>query len=245
MQQVRIGIVEDEFIIASDISQMLEELQYQVPRPCKSYNAAVEMLEKETPDLVILDVHIDGDKDGIDVAEHIRQHYDMPIVFLTANTDVQTVERAKKVHPDSYLGKPFNKKNLMLAIEIALSNFQGRKKQKEQQADESTGYVLKNALFVKDGQYLHKIKFDELLYLASEGPYVTFYTEGKKYLVRGSIPEYLEKINVSSFFRVHRSYAVNLDKVDVINSSFLKIKDTEIPISKNYRDELLSRINIG
>ncbi len=243
MYEAKIGIVEDEFIIASDLRQLLEELNYVVPKPCKSYDAAVLMLEKESPDLVLLDIQIDGDKDGIDLGMHIRSNYDIPIIFLTANSDKATVERAKKVQPNAYLSKPFNKKDLLLSIEIALSNFNMQQApDKKKSAD---NYLIKGALFIKDGQYFHKVKFDDVQYIESEGAYVTFHMAAKKFLVRGSIPEYLDKINAKNFFRVHRSYAVNLDKVDLINSSFLKINETEIPISKNFRDELLAQLNTG
>ncbi len=243
MHQAKIGIVEDEFIIANDIRQLLEELNYAVPKPCKNYAAAVLMLEKESPDLVILDIQIEGDKDGVELAEYIRRNIDIPFIFLTANSDACTVERVKKVQPNAYLSKPFNKNDLYLSIEIALSNFNIQRTGNKEKTDEN--YLVKDSLFIKDGQYFHKVKLDDVLFIASEGAYITFHTETKKFLVRGSIPQYLEKINAKNFFRVHRSYAVNLDKLELINSSFLKIKDIEIPISKNFRDELLTLINIG
>ncbi len=201
------------------------------------------MLVQESPDLVLLDIQLDGDKDGVELAEYIRKNYDMPIIFLTANSDAATVERVKKVAPDSFLTKPFNRNGLVLSIEIALTNFNQRRVPGVPKNDDN--YIVKDALFIKDGQYFHKVRFDDVLYIESEGPYVTFYTEAKKFLVRGSIPQYLEKINSKKFFRVHRSYAVNLDKVDLINTTFLKIKETEIPVAKNSRDELLSLINIA
>lgn len=244
MEQYKIGIVEDEFIIACDLRQALEEMEYTVPKPSKDHDSALAMLEKERPDLVILDIQLDGTRDGIDLAENIRKQYDIPLIFLTANSDAPTVERAKKVQPNAFLTKPFNKKDLLLSIEIAISNFYNQRGANIGQKNEDT-YLMKDVLFIKDGQYFHKIKVDDIAYIACEGAYVTFHTEGKKLLIRGSITQYLEKIGSKKIFRVHRSYAVNLEKVDLINTSYLKIKEVEIPVSKNYREELLAQINIA
>jgi two-component system response regulator LytT len=242
MHQAKIGIVEDELIIASYIKSILEELHYIVPEPCKNYEDAIIMLETEKPDLVILDIQLAGEKDGVMVAEYIRKNIDIPFVFHTANSDVITVDRVKKVRPNAFLTKPFQKKDLLISVELALSNFS--KQVTAKPAGNGDNFLIKDSFFIKDAQYFHKIKFDEVLYLESEGAYVTLFTEKKKYLVRGSIAQYLEKMSSKKFFRVHRSYAVNLDKVELINTSFLTIKDEKIPISKNFRDDLLTLMNI-
>jgi len=242
MHQAKIGIVEDETIVASYIKSVLEELNYIVPEPCKNYEEAIAMLETEKPDLVILDIQLAGDKDGVMVAEYIREHIDIPFVFHTANSDEATVDRVKKVRANAFLTKPFQKKDLLISVELALSNFSKQPTAKVVSPGEN--YLIKDSFFIKDAQYFHKIKFDEVLYLESEGAYVTLFTEKKKYLLRGSITQYLEKMSSGKFFRVHRSYAVNLDKVEIINTSFLTIRDEKIPISKNFRDDLLALMNI-
>jgi two-component system response regulator LytT len=242
MHQAKIGIVEDDLIVATYIKNILEELNYIVPEPSKNYKDAITMLETEKPDLVILDIQLDGDKDGVNVAEYIRQNIDIPFVFHTGNSDVATVERVKKVKPNAFLTKPFQKTDLIISVEHALSNYS--KQSAARPANPGDNYLIKDSFFIKDAQYFHKIKFDEVLYLESEGAYVTLYTEKKKYLVRGSIAQYLEKMGSNKFFRVHRSYAVNLDKVEIINTSFLTIKEEKIPVSKNFRDDLLALMNI-
>ncbi len=242
MRQTKIGIVEDEFIIANDIKKTLQELDYNIPKPCKNFDEAIAMFTNERPDLVILDIQLAGEQDGVSVAEYIRRQMDMPFIFLTANSDAATLDRVKKVRPNAYLTKPFQKKDLHVAIEIALSNFNF-----SSQPANNTGnnLLVKDSIFIKEGQYFHKLPLSDILYLEGDGAYINFYTEKRKFLVRGSIPQYLEKIGSDKFFRVHRSYAVNLDKVDTINTSIIIIKGIEIPISKNFRDELFTLINIG
>ncbi|MES2704152.1 MAG: LytTR family transcriptional regulator DNA-binding domain-containing protein [Bacteroidota bacterium] len=244
MQRTRIGIVEDEFIIASDIQSTLQELDYDVPAPCKNYDEAIAMLVKERPDIAILDIQLAGSRDGVDVAEYIRQHIDIPFIFLTANSDAATVERVKKVQPNAYLTKPFQKKDLHVSIEIALSNF-NLSNAANAAGGAADNMLLKDAIFIKEGQYFHKLPFSDILYLEGDGAYINFHTEKRKFLVRGSIPQYMEKMSHSKFFRVHRSYAVNLEKVDTINTSVVIINGVEIPISRNFRDELFTLINVG
>ena len=243
MYRTKIGIVEDEYIIASDIKNMLQELDYDVPKPCKNYEEAITMLVTERPDLVILDIQLAGEKDGVHVAEYIRQNLDMPFIFLTANSDAATIDRVKRLLPNAYLTKPFQKKDLHVSIEISLSNFSFT--QSADAPPASSQLLIKDSIFIKEGQYFHKLPFTDILYLEGDGAYINFHTEKRKFLVRGSIPQYLEKMHSDKFFRVHRSYAVNLDKVDTINTSIVIIKGIEIPISKNYRDELFTLINIG
>ena len=97
--KITIGIVEDEMVIARTIEHTLDELGYAHCGPACTYGEAMELLEEEKPDLLLLDINLAGKKDGIDVAEKIRQLYQMPFIFLTANSDMATIERAKKVRP--------------------------------------------------------------------------------------------------------------------------------------------------
>jgi response regulator of citrate/malate metabolism len=84
-------------------------LNYTVANTASNYKAAIEMIEKEDLQLLLLDINLGGQKDGIDIATYVRTHYTLPIIFLTANSDIATVQRAKTVKPNAYLLKPFTK----------------------------------------------------------------------------------------------------------------------------------------
>ncbi|MFY0608464.1 MAG: response regulator transcription factor [Cyclobacteriaceae bacterium] len=122
---MKILIVEDELIVADNLSNTLKRLGYTPLEPAISYTQALERLA-EKPDLALLDVHLSGQKDGIDVAEYLNEHLHIPIVFLTAYGDDATIERAKKVLPAGYLLKPFKRADIKPTIEIAITNFQAR-----------------------------------------------------------------------------------------------------------------------
>ncbi len=245
MNLIKIGIVEDEVIIAEDIQLLLTSLGYKCLRPCGKYDKAIEMLKNEQPDLVILDVNLGGDKDGIDIAQYIRLNMDIPFIFLTANGDQATVERAKITRPNAYLIKPFNKIDLYSALEIALYNYNDSNPSQYKAPNTDRGQkILKNSLFVKDGDYFHKVLFDDILYLSSEHVYIELHTAQRKFLIRGNLQEYLDTLNSDHFFRVHRSYVVNISRIEKINSTSIIVGGQEIPIARNNRESLLSMLNI-
>lgn len=237
MQRAKIGIVEDELIIADSIRSVLMNMNYNVPEPCCDYKEALAMLQTETPDLVLLDINLSGsEQDGITVASYIRDNLDMPFIFLTANSDAATLERAKSVTPNAFLVKPFQREDLYAAIEIAMHNFYtaGKTAPKTKEA--------KGHIFIKDGTQLHKVQIEEILYLESDHVYVSVHTERKKYLVRTSLQQYLEELGSETFVRIHRGYAVNRNKIATVAPAHVVVGNSTLPVSKKYRDDLLKQL---
>jgi DNA-binding LytR/AlgR family response regulator len=243
MSTFKIGIVEDEFIIAESIRLALESLGYNVPMPASNFSEALKLLETEKPDLLFLDIQLKGEKDGIDLATVIKEQYSVPFIFLTANSDILTVKRAKETNPAAFLIKPFQKAELYAAIEVAMSN--------HQKISANTGPGLKlempDSLFIKDGYYFHKVLKEDIVYLESDDVYVNVVTkELKKILVRTSMKQFIkEHFENSHFFRVSRSHVINLKYLDGINSSYVMVKGQQINIGKNYRDELMSSLGLS
>jgi two-component system, LytTR family, response regulator LytT len=244
MSKLKIGIVEDEMIIASNIANTLEVIGYEVTNIASSYMEALEMLDKEKPDLVLLDINIKGKKDGIDIAWKIREDYDIPFIFLTANADTATLERAKLTEPPAYLVKPFTKDDLYTSIEISIHNH-SKKQATKKVVKETDNYVIKDSLFIKEANYFHKVKFADILYLESEHVYVYVHTTDKKIMVRTSMQQYLDNFDQKKFFRIHRSYVINLDHIQTINTENIVVNNVTLPIGKTFRNDLLSHIKLG
>lgn len=120
MKPCRILVVEDEAIVAMDISQRLKSLGYELAGRTGTGEEAVELAGKEHPDLVLMDIHLQGTMDGIDAAVTIRQQHGLPVIFLTAYSEETTLERAKQAEPYGYILKPFDDRELKSTIEIAL-----------------------------------------------------------------------------------------------------------------------------
>jgi two-component system, LytTR family, response regulator len=243
MAKIKVGIVEDEMIIALGISDALTELGYEVTKPANNYTQALEMIAEEKPDILLLDIQLSGHKDGIDLALKIKKDFQIPFIFLTANADIATVERAKAASAHAYLVKPFRKNELYTSIEICLHNY--AQNAQEQKMPEEGNYIIKDSIFIKQGQFFHKVKIDDIIYLESDNNYLNVHTRYNKMLVRSTVNDYLDLIGLKHFFRVHRSYAVNIHHIQSINSEYLLINEKQIPIGKAYRDQLLGYLKLG
>lgn len=243
MSILKIGVVEDELVIGRTILNTLDELGYSHCGPAINYTEAIEMLEQEKPDLLLLDIQLSGKKDGIDVAEKLNELYRIPFIFLTANSDGETIDRAKKVKPHAYIVKPFTKEELYAAIEIAFSNFSGNTNSAS--VKEPGRNPIKEYMFVRDGYVFRKIFFNDLLYLESDANYVTLHLKSqKKVLVRSTLNDFIEQLNPEIFIRIHRSYSVNINHVDDVFPTEISVNGIKIPVGKSYKDDLFKALGI-
>ena len=130
MSDIRVLIVEDEPLIAEDIAQGLEKNEFLVSAVVYSKEDAIEQLNSNLPDLVLLDINLSGEMSGIEIAEKINTQYNIPFIFITSYSDKQTLEKAKFTEPSGYIVKPFNEASLYSTLEIALYNHAQKNKRK-------------------------------------------------------------------------------------------------------------------
>tara|TARA_R110000823_G_scaffold171736_9_gene304226 strand:- start:77797 stop:80235 length:2439 start_codon:yes stop_codon:yes gene_type:complete len=116
----KILIVEDESIVAMDIKRRLEKLGYRVTGMAPSAKKAMALLETDLPDIILMDIHLGGSMDGIDIANIVNQTYHVPVIFITAYSEEATMGRATKALPYGYLLKPFSERDLYAVISISL-----------------------------------------------------------------------------------------------------------------------------
>lgn len=127
----RILVVEDEHIVAMGIKKMLKNLGYTVTGVASSGKDAISKAESTFPDVVLMDIMLKGDMDGVEAAKEIRERFDVPVVYLTAYSDSKILERAKKTEPFGYIVKPFDEKDLHSSIEVALHKHRKEKEKPE------------------------------------------------------------------------------------------------------------------
>ncbi len=120
MSKVRVLIVEDEPLIARDIKKHLAHIEYEAVGIAYNSDKAIDMLFHRQPEIVILDINIKGSMDGIDIAHIINEKYKIPFIYLTSYADSGTIERAKPTFPAGYILKPFDEKDLLTTIEMAI-----------------------------------------------------------------------------------------------------------------------------
>ncbi|MFK7969895.1 MAG: LytR/AlgR family response regulator transcription factor [Bacteroidia bacterium] len=236
MSEIRILIVEDDPIIAMDIAANLEDMGYLPLEDINNGPEAVTQVMKEEPDLVLLDINLKGEWDGIETAGRLRRMADLPIIFLTALSDRDTVDRAKLVEPDAFLVKPFQKRELQIAIEMALYRY-------SKAVSPDNEVLLKDAIFIKEKNGLTKIMIEDILWVEAENSYAKLVTKSKEVLLSSNLGSISENLRAHSFARIHRSFMINLKHLDGIQENMVIIGDKSIPISKNYHKPLLEYLN--
>lgn len=241
--KVKILVVEDNAVVAEDLSQILTGYGYHVVAIEDNGNDALESIKEHDPDIALLDIHLKGDLTGIEMARIINEKYTLPFIYLSAYSDETTFEAAKLTRPHAYVVKPFNEKELRLAIELALFTYSQDDQESEiQQTDH--GYFLRDSIFVKDGNRFIKVPLKEILYLEATGSYCKLFSIDREFTVSCNLNKLSSKIAEHNFIRIHRSYVVNLNHIKGINGEVIDIGNTTLPISFTYRKLLLERLRL-
>lgn len=233
-------IVEDEPLIAEDISETLQEAGYGVSGIAHNANDAIKILKSSTPSLVMLDIKIDGPIDGLMLGRIIKDDFNLPFIFLTSYTDTETVDKVKDLNPYGFIVKPFDERELTSNVEIAIHRF----KQDSQNLVQVDDQEENDSFFLKSQKALHKLSFNDILYAQAVDNYTMIYTEKSKFLVPQTLKSVEEKLDNNRFIRTHRSYSVNFKYVDIITSNYANIKGIMIPIGKGYKAELMKKVSL-
>lgn len=256
-EKIKVLIVEDEGIVAMDLAAALEKDGYEVAGIADNADEAISIFTENEVDIVLMDVHIIGNKDGIDTAAELIKKRSIPLIYLTAFTDTKTIERAKSTHPAAFLAKPYSITNVRIAIELAISNFAvtaqsspGAKlvpiennKSAAELTEKETILQMNDYIFVKNNYVFVKIKLEEILYAEADNNYVQLVTTEKKLLLRLSLSQLLEKINYKPMVRIHRSYAVNINMIHSFSDQEVTLQKMQLPIGRSYKEEFLKQFN--
>lgn len=233
--KVRVLIVEDEPIIADDIALTLGDLGFEVADIVNSADGALQAIKDTEPDILLLDIKIKGEKDGIRLAHEINEQFDIPFVFLSSLYDEQTLNRAKNAHPAGYVVKPFKEQDLKVTIELAL-------KKKTNAASAMTEASLN--LFVRKSGAMVPLKFEEVTYVEADDNYCIFHEAEAKHVVSHTLKDIEMKLTSTGFCRIHKSFLVNIKHIDRIEHSVVFIQETMLPIGKAYRKSFFDRLTV-
>lgn len=246
---VNILVTEDESIVRKDIERSLQKLGYNVIASADTGEKAIALAKSHQPDLALMDIMLKGDMTGIEAAAEIKKTNDIPIIFLTAYADDSTLAKAKITEPHGYILKPFKEIDIQTSIEIAIHKHKKEAEVKVEndllrsiaQHKEGADY-----LFVKHKSRLVKLDVDEVLCIEALKDYVVINTPGTKYTIHSTMKEIEKKLPGNVFQRVHRSYIINMDKIEAIAGSNLTLlgMEGEIPIGGSYKDAIGNRINL-
>lgn len=256
-EQIQILVIEDEAILAMDLSDTLEEEGYYVIGIANNGRKALELYKTQRVDLVICDIQLKGDWDGIETIGFIQAIRPVPVIYTTALSDKKTLERAKQTFPSAYLTKPILVNNLRIAIELALFNFSHKQVLSTQDdAAELNGILEKDApsretilridnlIFIKHNYQFVKILLEDILYLEADGAYTTIVTNDRKYAIRLTISTLLERLNEVHLTRVHRSFAVHIKKVEGFSDREITIGKHIVPLGRQYKQAFIQQFQV-
>ena len=248
MAKLKILVVEDESIVAKDIQNGLIKLGYIVPAIVASGEKALEEIDQARPDLVLMDIMLKGEMIGIEAANVIHERYEIPVVFLSAYADDNTVASAKIAEPYGYVIKPFKEKELQTTIEMAIYKHEKDmliKRERDLYHSIVENKESKDSIFVRADFRLNRIKFEDIYFVEALKDYVIINTSHNMYTTHTTMKEMVRILPVKDFVRIHRSFIVRLDKIFSIKYPDLVIegKMKVVPIGGLYRKELYSRLN--
>lgn len=250
-EKVRILIVEDEFMISEDMSMRLSDFGYTVSGVASSGAEAMAILEQKQTDLALVDINIEGDMNGLELAAVIHEKYQIPFIFLTSLASSSVVEKAKATQPSAYLLKPFNDRQVQVAIEMALVNFSNQvvPSIKNTQNEEGVRRIeevltINKEFFVRKENTFIKMHVDDIEYLTAEGSYTAIHTLNSKHL-HCQVLKYFDSILPhDKFVRVHRSHIVNVNSIKKIDGNMLVLSDGRLlPVGKNYKEALFKQLH--
>ena len=226
LKSLKIYIVEDEPLIVATLNTALKKQGFTVIGDSDEYDEALTAITKNVPNLVLLDIQLEGDKDGIDLAKELDKR-NIAYLYLTSQTDPNTIERVKETHPLGFIVKPFIEAGLRSNIELAWHNF---------------SLTNEDFILLKSEGRTHKINQASILYLRAFDNYCYVITVAEKYLVPHTLKKTAESLNQKTFIQTHRSYWVNLNKITAISTTHIFIGDEEIPLSASHKEEVLNKL---
>ena len=225
-------VVEDDASFALEVEMMIKELGYNfLGNPQNSFET-LEAIVNERPDLIVLDININGGVDGITLAKAFA-HKKIPVIYITGFKDPEYFKRAKETEHVAYLVKPFHMLTLRSAIEKAILKIQGLE----------TTLEKPDAIFVKSDNVFHKISVTEIKWVEVNGNYCYLFAKDKKHVLKMSLTKMLQNINKQDIFlQIHRNFIVQQKFITNYNSKdhSIKIEDSKIPVGRKYKNQVIA-----
>ncbi|MCE7053726.1 response regulator [Algoriphagus sp. AGSA1] len=227
----KILIIENEAELAENIEDILTHLGYETSKVLTNADEVHEYLRSNIPDLILMDILLDGKVDGIELTMQIRKSIHVPIIFITAYSDLDFLERVANVPNEGYILKPFSKERLQSSLYLAFRSFENKSLP-----------LKKSTLQVRDRGHIVSLSEDDILFLKADGLYTRIFTKERQYTMRDILKDVVGRLPDNRFIRVHKSYIVNLSYVYSINSKELIIENQAIPIRRGYFKELHTKV---
>jgi DNA-binding LytR/AlgR family response regulator len=235
-------IVEDDLSFGLELEMLVQEIGYQLAARVDNAEAAQDIIYQELPDLVLMDIDLNGKMTGLQLGERIS-HLDIPIIYITSYADEQSYQQAQQSKLIAYLVKPISGFSLKVAIETAVRNVLSEDDAEHQ------NFLSKNYLFFQRKGIYQKVYMRDIFLVKSSDNYCEVYSQsGEEFILRSSISKMEQLLPSEEFMRVHRQYIVQLREISSIDlqNNLLKLHDKSIPISRRNKkalEEVMIKLN--
>ena len=227
-------------IIASNLSLQLTKEGYEVTGIESRGEEAVVHTRLNTPDVILMDINLKGRLNGIETVKNIQAEVDIPIIYITANNDEATFEEARKTHPFAFVDKPITMRALSRTLSLATEQLRVSRENAETKQDQIA--LLNDRIFIRHQGQMVKLLLQDILYVEADRNYSNLISENKSYVLATTLKEMQSNLPCTLFVRIHRSFLVNITKLDVLADNHVEINRKVIPISRSYREELLRHL---
>lgn len=240
MTTFNILLVEDNLSFALEIEMLIKELGYGFAGQVDNAQDAVIAINQHTPDVVLMDIGIKGQTNGIQLASSLEKK-NIPFIFITQSRDRTTYNNAQSLKPIAYLVKPFDLMTLQSTLEQTR-----RALEQDQKNSEAEGENDQESFYIRNNNVLNRIKYSEIFWIKSDGNYCNIHTEKKKFVTKVSLVSMMKKLEKLEFIRVHKQYIVPVQRIENINlfNNLLYIGDKMIPIGRSYKASLVKHLDL-
>ncbi len=245
---IQLLLIEDEAVLALDLRATLHAEGYEVVGIAGTGPQALELFERH-PGIggVLCDIHLQGPWDGIETARRLLAVRPVPLLYLTALADQPTLDRALTTQPAAYLPKPVSAASLRTALALALHTV-ARPAAPAPPAPtppdaltRDTILQLDDHVFIKDNHEFVRIPLADILLLEADNTYTALRTTTRKYALRLTLGAVLERLHFAQLVRVHRSFAVNIQRVERFSDAEATVAGQVVPLGRQYREAFLKQ----
>jgi DNA-binding LytR/AlgR family response regulator len=243
---MKILVAEDDVLVSTKLCNALKNRGYHVIGPARKGAEAIVHLNETEPDIAILDWDLADNVNGLEVAQVLKSKFNIPIIFVTGRLEEHVRQLAIAQNAFAFINKPFNERNVMNAIDLAVSQYAIKNNELEEPipSAQESAHLINDKLFVKKNGAYEKMPIGEIFFIEAGGNYATLHTKDGQVLASSRLSALLEQINNPALLRVHRSFAVNMNNLEKFDDSFVYFSEKAIPLSKSYKAEFLNQLKL-
>ncbi len=247
MSDIKILIVEDDTFIAEDIASNLRSAGYQVTGIADQGEEALRLAAANPPDLVLMDIMIQGVDDGIEVATKLKNQGNYPVIFISSLYDKENLQRAQALKPANYLTKPFTEHQLLVSIHQALFNISEEEEASLSAPEQSIPEAMRHSddFFIRDknGNY-KKCHISDILFIEAARAYCTIHTRAGKFVQSKNMASVREKFDHPALVQASRFFVVNIKNITEVKGNMLVVDGTEILTGDQFRENIFKMLRL-